>query len=92
MNIVALFRSAYAIVLGSPCIIAPDGLARPRQIVRTVCNSLEAGLQPGERVVAQVDKSTGNVALYLGVLRAVSFGSTSSPGAHIVGLMAVGIE
>ena len=86
MNIVALFRSAYAVALDRPCINTPHGPALSFGDLDNLSAQFaaalrEAGLQPGDRVVAQVDKSVGNVALYLGVLRA---GGNLRPAQHRV--------
>ncbi len=75
MNIAERFRQAYAKAMDRACLVSPDG---PRLTygqlddlsARFASVLVEAGLQPGERVVVQVDKSFGNVALYLAVLRA----------------------
>ena len=75
MNIVAEFRSRYAAALDKPCLIVPgNGVttygALDELSAKFAAALLAYGLQPGERVVVQVEKSVGNVALYLGVLRA----------------------
>lgn len=75
MNIAAHFRSAYADALERPCLILSDGAtvtyaALDDLSARFAAALQAAGFEPGDRVVAQVEKSVANVALYLGVLRA----------------------
>lgn len=75
MNIAERFRQAYADALDRACLISPDGPTLSYGQLddlagRFAAVLVEAGLELGGRVVVQVDKSFGNVALYLGVLRA----------------------
>lgn len=75
MNIIELFRSAYGDALDRPCLLLrgepPLSYGYLDDLSARFAGALiEAGLKPGERVVAQIEKSVGNVALYLGVLRA----------------------
>jgi len=75
MNIAQTFKSAYQHAAAAPCLLLPGLPAVSFQEMddlsaRFAAAFVEAGLRPGERVVAQVEKSVGNVALYLGVLRA----------------------
>ncbi|MEZ5938643.1 MAG: AMP-binding protein [Hyphomonadaceae bacterium] len=75
MNIIERFQDAWSEALDRPCLVSPQGPSLTYSEMddlsaRFAAVLLGAGLQPGERVVVQVDKSFGNVALYLGVLRA----------------------
>ena len=75
MNIIERFQYAYAGALDRNCLISPGGAALTYGELddlsaRFAGALVKAGLQPGERVVVQVEKSFGNVALYIGVLRA----------------------
>lgn len=75
MNIYARFHEVFSAAGDTPALISPDGpqisyaelddlSARFARVLK------EAGLKPGDRIVVQVDKSFGNVGLYLGALRA----------------------
>ena len=73
-NIYELFASKFAESLTSPFLSVPGGLTytygqldRRSAAIATVLT--EAGAQPGDRVVVQVDKSAESVALYLACLR-----------------------
>lgn len=74
-NLYHILQSAFCHAFEQPCLVNPSGgqwsygelddlSARFSTLLRF------AGLSPGERVVAQVDKSPGAVALYLATLRA----------------------
>lgn len=75
MNIYARFHEVFSAAGDTPALISPEGpqisykeldelSARFARVLK------EAGLKPGDRIVVQVDKSFGNVGLYLGALRA----------------------
>ncbi len=73
-NLYTLFKDRFAATLDAPCLVTPGGdswtyrdmddlSARFAAVLRG------AGVEAGDRVVVQVDKSPGAVALYLGCLR-----------------------
>lgn len=75
MNIFSRFHQSFVSAGDTPALIAPEGpvltyaqlddlSARFSRVLK------DAGLKPGDRIVVQVDKSFGNVAMYLGALRA----------------------
>jgi len=74
-NFFALLKSRFDKAPDAPCLTMPDGQritygemdARSASMAGAL---LEAGAQPGDRVLVQVDKSPDNVALYLGAMRA----------------------
>lgn len=74
-NLYALLADRLATVPDAPVLMLPGGgtvaggdlLAESARIARLL---LDAGLEPGDRVAAQVDKSPEAVALYLGAIRA----------------------
>jgi malonyl-CoA/methylmalonyl-CoA synthetase len=73
-NIYELFATKFADSLDSPFLSLPDGTTRTYGQVDQRSADLaavlaEAGANPGDRVVVQVDKSTDAVALYLACLR-----------------------
>jgi len=74
-NIYELFATKFADHQADPFLTLPDGdsltygdIDRRSGAMATVLT--EAGAEPGDRVVVQVDKSTDAVALYLACLRA----------------------
>ncbi|MEO0983571.1 MAG: AMP-binding protein [Pseudomonadota bacterium] len=74
-NMAAALQCAYAGAMETPCLIAADGETLTyggldMLAARFAARLIELGLKAGGRVVVQVDKSFGNVGLYLGVLRA----------------------
>ncbi len=74
-NFYALLRSRFATAPDKPCLRLPNGRpisygdidALSAQIAGALA---EAGARPGDRILAQVEKSPENVALYLAALRA----------------------
>ena len=73
-NICELFRARYEQCPEKPFLVAPDvepcTFAAMHQLAGQFARSLrDRGVEPGDRVVVQVDKSIAAVALYLGVLR-----------------------
>lgn len=59
----------------APCLVLDNGETISYREMEAMAGRmagalLEAGLKPGDRIAAQVDKSAANVALYLGALRA----------------------
>ncbi|MFQ5564040.1 MAG: AMP-binding protein [Parvularculaceae bacterium] len=74
-NFYALLRSRFAARLDTPCLTLPDGRTLSygdidAMAARTADVLRNTSAKPGDRVMAQVDKSPENVALYLGALRA----------------------
>ena len=74
-NIYELFATKFADSIDAPFLTVPDGpvytygqVARRSAAIAAVL--AEAGAEPGDRVVVQVDKSADAVALYLACLRA----------------------
>ncbi len=75
MNLYALLAARFPAEPDAPCLILPDGRQMSyaeldSQSARYGALLVEAGLQPGERVAAQVEKSAEALFLYLGCLRA----------------------
>ncbi len=75
MNLYALLASRFPAAADAPCLILPDGRRvgygeLESQSARYGNLLLEAGLKPGDRVAAQVEKSAEALYLYLGCLRA----------------------
>lgn len=74
-NILALFKSRYGDHREQPCLACPGGITWSYGDIDRLAGQfaallLDAGVSPGDRVVVQVDKSAGAVALYLGCLQA----------------------
>jgi len=74
MNLFESFRSAWAPALDRPALVAPGGASWSYDDLdgwsaRYASGLADRGVEPGDRVVVQVDKSFANVALYLAVLR-----------------------
>ncbi|MBI1365159.1 MAG: AMP-binding protein [Alphaproteobacteria bacterium] len=75
MNLYEIFRERWRARADAPA-FAPPGRpvvtygALDELAARIAAVLIDAGLEPGERVLAQVDKSVEAVALYLGALRA----------------------
>jgi len=72
MSIVQHFRAAWASASDRPALISDSTLTYGELDAlsgRYARGLVERGVQPGDRVVVQVDKSFANVALYLAVLR-----------------------
>jgi malonyl-CoA/methylmalonyl-CoA synthetase len=74
-NIYELFATKFADALSSPFLNVPGGHTYTygqvdRRSAAIAAVLTEAGAQPGDRVVVQVDKSPDSVALYLACLRA----------------------
>ncbi|MDT3737503.1 MAG: malonyl-CoA synthase [Denitratisoma sp.] len=75
MNLYGLLASRFPAEGGAPCLILPDGrrlsyAELESQSARYGALLVEAGLKPGDRVAAQVEKSAEALLLYLGCLRA----------------------
>jgi malonyl-CoA/methylmalonyl-CoA synthetase len=75
MNLYALLARGFPADPDAPCLILPDGRRvsyseLESQSARYANLLVEAGLAPGERVAAQVEKSPEALYLYLGCLRA----------------------
>ncbi len=74
-NLYALLRSRFSARASRPALVGPDGAVTTwtglDELSARFAAVLRArGVRPGDRVVAQVEKSVGAVALYLGCLRA----------------------
>ncbi|HXI86790.1 MAG TPA: AMP-binding protein [Parvularculaceae bacterium] len=74
-NLCALFRECWRDHEDDPAFVEPDGRVWSYGDVERLSAEFsaalfETGLKPGERVVAQIDKSVSAVGLYLGTLRA----------------------
>lgn len=74
-NLYTLLRSRFAAHGSRPALVAPDGASvtwagLDELAARFAAVLRSRGARPGDRVVAQVEKSVGAVALYLGCLRA----------------------
>ncbi|GMU49986.1 MAG: acyl-CoA synthetase [Candidatus Desulfobacillus denitrificans] len=77
MNLYDLLASRFPAEGEAPCLILPDGrrlsyAELESQSARYGALLAEAGLKPGDRVAAQVEKSAEALLLYLGCLRAGS--------------------
>ena len=75
MNLYGLLASRFPAEGEAPCLILPDGrrlsyAELESQSARYGALLAEAGLAPGDRVAAQVEKSAEALFLYLGCLRA----------------------
>ena len=75
MNLYGLLASRFPAEGEAPCLILPDGrrlsyAELESQSARYGALLAEAGLKPGDRVAAQVEKSAEALLLYLGCLRA----------------------
>lgn len=75
MNLYDLLASRFPAEGEAPCLILPDGrrlsyAELESQSARYGALLAEAGLKPGDRVAAQVEKSAEALLLYLGCLRA----------------------
>ncbi len=75
MNLYDLLASRFPAEDEAPCLILPDGrrlsyAELESQSARYGALLAEAGLKPGDRVAAQVEKSAEALLLYLGCLRA----------------------
>ncbi len=75
MNLYGLLASRFPAEGGASCLILPDGRRLSygeleSQSARYGALLVEAGLKPGDRVAAQVEKSAEALFLYLGCLRA----------------------
>lgn len=75
MNIFQRFHEAFQKAGDGAALIEPGGATVSYRELDELSGRFAAylsgkGLKPGDRVVVQVDKSIGNVGLYLGVLRA----------------------
>ena len=74
-NLYALFRAHFPVDAGACCLELPDGREISygeidRRSGRMAQLLVELGVQPGDRVLVQVEKSPEAVLLYLGCLRA----------------------
>jgi len=74
-NLYSLLRERFAHAMDRPALVGPDGKGPTwREMddlaARFAAVLLSRGIEPGDRVMAQMDKSVGAVALYLGCLRA----------------------
>lgn len=74
-NLYSVLQAGFPADQDAPCLILPDGsevsYGRLHQESARYANLLESlGVQPGDRVAAQVEKTPGAVFLYLGCLRA----------------------
>lgn len=74
-NLYAAFAASFAHYRRKPCLILPDGRAWTyddidRASAKLAHLLLALGLQPGDRIAAQVDKSPEALLLYLASLRA----------------------
>lgn len=73
-NLYFALREGFSASLDKPCLITPEGeqwsYGNIDELAARFAALLKSnGVTPGERVVVQVDKSPGAVALYLGTLR-----------------------
>src|SRR5438045_211874 len=74
-NLVALFDEAFAVAGDRPAFLSPAGevlatYAALGQAVACYANALTAlGIEPGDRVTVQIEKSLANVMLYLAVMK-----------------------
>mgnify|MGYP001228314653 CR=1 FL=1 len=75
MNLYGLLASRFPAEGETPCLVLPEGrqvsyAELESQSARYGALLVEAGLKPGDRVAAQVEKSAEAIFLYLGCLRA----------------------
>ncbi len=74
-NLYALFQKSFEHAFDKPYLVTPKGTVTTygeldELSAKFAAQLLGLGVAPGDRIVAQIDKSVGAVALYLGALRA----------------------